>query len=74
MLGYQPEELIGVNAFDLVHETDRDLIRNLLDLILNKPSKSVSAEFRCRAKNGTWQWTEGVGKNLSGDRQWELSS
>ncbi len=67
MLGYQPEELIGRNAFDLVHEADKDLIRNLLDLLLREPSRSVSAEFRRRAKNGTWRWTEGVGKNLLGD-------
>ena len=67
MLGYQPEELTGRNAFDLVHEADKDLIRNLLDLLLREPSRSVSAEFRRRAKNGTWRWTEGVGKNLLGD-------
>ena len=68
MLGYQPEELIGLNAFDMVHEADRDLMRNLLEVLLKEPWRTVSAEFRSQAKNGTWRWTEGVGKNLLADR------
>jgi two-component system NarL family sensor kinase len=67
MLGYQPEELIGRHALELVHEIDLDIIRQLLDELLDEPSKTVSAEIRCRAKNGSWRWVEGVGKNLLGD-------
>jgi PAS domain S-box-containing protein len=64
VLGYTPEELVGRNTFDLIHPFDLNSIEQMLEEILNEPSKIGSAEVRIKQKNGSWCWIEGVGKNL----------
>jgi PAS domain S-box-containing protein len=66
MLGYKLDELLGANAFSLVHPDDLSLARNLFADLLLKPGVSGPlAELRCRHKNGSWRHTEAIGKCVS---------
>ncbi|HTR82206.1 MAG TPA: PAS domain S-box protein [Bacteroidota bacterium] len=67
ILGYEPDELIGRNAFDLIYPDDIDSIKQLFGSLLTDPTKFVEAEVRYKEKNGSWRWIEGVGKNLIDD-------
>ncbi len=67
VLGYVPDELIGRSALTLIHSLDLDSIKALFEDILREPSKIAAAEIRCKEKNGSWRWIEGVGKNLLED-------
>ncbi|MBI3786019.1 MAG: PAS domain S-box protein [Deltaproteobacteria bacterium] len=67
VLGHRPDDLVGKNAFDLVHPDDRD------DLLL-KFTRGIAAaestdtgEFRYRCADGSWRAIEGIGRNLLGD-------
>jgi two-component system CheB/CheR fusion protein len=64
ILDYKPEELIGHNAFDLMHPEDLEKTRELFSRIVGGPGTSLSAEFRYRGKDGAWRWVEGTGTNL----------
>jgi len=64
--GYAPEELIGRSAFELVHPDDQELTRARLAELL-RGTRSVSAEYRFRHKDGSWPWFRGVGTNLLDD-------
>ena len=66
LLGYGGNELVGRNAFDLVHPEDRAAtwaaFRALAD-----PAQEPMVEFRCQHKDGSWRWLESTGTNLLAD-------
>jgi PAS domain S-box-containing protein len=64
ILGYSSEELVGRNAFELIHPDDFQHAYSLLAQILQKPGATTTAEVRYRHKDGSWRWIEGVGTNL----------
>jgi len=61
ILGYTLDELVGQNAFTLVHPEDVPSVR----AALLKADGSVMHEFRCRHKDGTWRVIESFARNLS---------
>ena len=63
-LGYTAEELVGRNAFDLVHPDDLPRMANLFQEGVPQLGKVEHAEFRVRAKDGSWRWQFAVGTNL----------
>ena len=63
-LGYTAEELVGRNAFELVHPGDLPRVSNLFQEGVPQPGKVEHAEFRVRAKDGSWRWQFAVGTNL----------
>ena len=63
-LGYTAEELVGRNAFDLVHPDDLPRLANLFQEGVPQLGKVEHAEFRIRAKDGSWRWQFAVGTNL----------
>lgn len=64
VLGYTPEELIGITGFNLVAPADRTMtIRELAKLVL-KPGGTVNIEYRVMQKNGNAIWVEATGTNL----------
>ena len=67
MLGYHGNELVGRNAFDLVHPEDRAATRAAFDRALADPALEPMVEFRCRHKDGSWRWLEATGTNLLAD-------
>ncbi len=63
VLGYEPKELIGRNAFELVHPEDRPLTEGALQQVLAEPGKTARLEFRYRHRDGSWRWLEVIGRN-----------
>ncbi|SFB56174.1 PAS domain S-box-containing protein/diguanylate cyclase (GGDEF) domain-containing protein [Rhizobium sp. NFR07] len=64
VLGYEPQELIGRAALDLVHEEDRDRVRELFRRTRDIPD--VGAEqYRVTRKDGTLLWVEVSGRRMA---------
>jgi len=66
-LGYDPEELIGKNAFDLIHPEDATELMKLFTEGLSNPGFIISKNFRIRHKDGSWRIHEATGHNLLED-------
>jgi len=52
------------NVFDLIHPEDRLKAQEIFADILAEPSWAVPFQLRCRHRDGSWRWVEGVGQNL----------
>ena len=59
--GWQPEELLGTNIFDLVHPEDA---ANALDIVREciREGTSGRAEFRFKTRQDGYKWLEGIGR------------
>lgn len=57
-LGYQPEELLAKNGFDLVHQDDLLEVRSSLGC-LGSDHEQAQTVFRMRRKDGAYIWMEG---------------
>lgn len=56
VLGYNPEEMVGMSSFDLIHPEDSPAIR---DMFKNtKGGAPYTVAFRARHKNGHYVWLE----------------
>lgn len=64
VLGYEADDLIGLHVRDLVEPIDRDAWQALVEKLFDDPATPQSGTFRCRHKNGSVRWTEGVARNL----------
>ncbi len=67
MLGYKPEELIGVNAFDLVHPVDQVGALEGFASTLSPHSRATPLLVRLHHADGTWLPTEIIGTNHLSD-------
>jgi len=65
LLGYDPEQLTGERAIDLVHPEDRRRAARAVQKALAEGSRPRT-EFRVRTKNDGYLWVESVGKELEG--------
>ena len=63
-LGYANSELIGHNAFEFIHPDDLEIIRKVLNELIQKPGCAITTHYRLRHKDGSWHWMEGTGTNL----------
>lgn len=64
MLGYTPDELIGKQAFNLVHPNDREQAIEAFNQIVGAPNQSTKKyEHRLRHADGSWVWAESVTTN-----------
>ena len=61
ILGYRPEQLVGIDARTLIHPDD---IPHLPALFTAPPGAIPSFEFRFRHGDGTWRTLETAGTNL----------
>ncbi len=67
LFGYHPEDVVGRNAFDLVHPDDlAEAKAKLLDL-LDHPDMVFNAEYRFLHADGSWVDVECVGTNQLSD-------
>ena len=64
VLGYTPEEFIGLSSLTLIHPDDLSALQKISYEIRRSPGKSLSSEYRLRCKDGSWRWFEGTGTNL----------
>lgn len=67
VLGYQPEALVGKNAFEFVHPDDLVVVSQSFAEVVKRSNATVSVELRFRHKDGSWRTLEGLGTNLLHD-------
>ena len=70
MLGYGPEELVGQNAFELIHSADAVGLANAFTQSLMNPDDAPSGRlrtFRFKHKNGSWRHLEGASNKIVDD-------
>ncbi len=68
ILGYEPDEVIGVNVAAYVHPDDTARLGRAYDEILGFPSHVVTTEVRIRHKNGSYRWLEAILSNQLDER------
>ncbi|MGE5206463.1 MAG: PAS domain S-box protein [Chlamydiota bacterium] len=64
ILGYKPEELVGRNAFELVHPDDRPQVMAVFEENLPIAGSIKPLELRLRHNDGNWRTLEATGNNL----------
>ncbi len=67
VLGFAPEERVGLDALGLIHPEDRDRVRRVLREHRDVPGPFPPLEYRVRDKRGSWRHLEAVGENLLRD-------
>ena len=67
ILGYSPDELIGVTSFDFVHPDDTEVLRAVFEQASQDMGVTQPMEFRARHKDGTWRVMEAIALNLLAD-------
>lgn len=58
LLGYEPEELIGGRAMDLVHPDDLPRFAAMMQRVREGRREVAVAEVRQRHRDGSWVWME----------------
>jgi len=64
ILGYEPHELEGRNAFEFMPEEDIQRAVALFEQLRAAPGATATLEFRFRHKDGSWRILEAVGRNM----------
>ncbi len=67
MLGYDPDEMIGKNAFDFLPPEEVAFTLERLRYVVKHPGESVSAEFQFRHQDGSYRFFEATGRTLRPD-------
>lgn len=67
--GYQPEELIGRNVFEFMHEEDMPVLIEELQKVAQSTNSGEPTLHRFRSKAGDWVWLESKGMNRTNDLQ-----
>ncbi|HRF60606.1 MAG TPA: PAS domain S-box protein [Fimbriimonadaceae bacterium] len=66
LLGYEPEELVGTDPYDLFHPDDLATIRQSHDNVLIGPAV-YTLTFRIRRKDGSYIWFETITTSIAPD-------
>ena len=69
VLGYEPDELAGQNAFRFVHPEDLVTARQCFEQALQNPKLRFTQELRFRRRDGDWCPVEVVGQGHLDDPQ-----
>ncbi len=64
ILGYSPEELMGINAFDFVHPDDKETLFHRFNLRSKSTVTAQPTEHRFRHKEAYWCTLESISQNL----------
>ena len=69
ILGYplNPTPQSQANLFDRIHPDDQPDARRSFALILEDPTRIITAQYRVQHNDGSWRWLEIVGKNMLDD-------
>ncbi len=62
VLGYDVENIVGKNAFELFHPSDRDKVVKLFEEALENEKEKQTIEARFRCKDGSYKWIESSGR------------
>lgn len=63
VLGYEPKDLAGHNAFSLVHPEDEKRAAEAFRQAIDNPDRTVRLEFRFRHQDGSWRYLEAIGQS-----------
>jgi diguanylate cyclase (GGDEF)-like protein/PAS domain S-box-containing protein len=66
MLGYGVDDLIGANAFDLIHPDDAERVVAALTSVHVDRHLREPVAFRFCHADGTWRWLESTGRIVDG--------
>lgn len=61
--GFTQEEVLDTNAFEYVHEKDREIALGAFSDNLDEPVGEVSVEFRVATSDGAYKWVEARGSS-----------
>jgi PAS domain S-box-containing protein len=67
ILGYSPEEMIGMNDVVYVHELGVESVDRMFSELMQHPDQSVTIQFSYLCKNGDRVWLEATGTNRLSD-------
>lgn len=67
VLGYAPHELLGKEAFDLLHPEDVPVLHEAIAACLRGAGRTPPLELRYLHRGGEWRYFETVGTNLLDD-------
>ena len=63
VIGHEPEELIGTDAFSYIHPDDRSEVATAMSDNIRNPEATVTVEYRSQATDGSDRWLEAKGSN-----------
>ena len=61
LLGWTSAELIGTNAFDLIHPDDAAAVQEQMNRLIAQPGHAVLMDVRLRHRDGRWKDFETIG-------------
>ncbi|MFC6999946.1 PAS domain-containing sensor histidine kinase [Rufibacter roseus] len=61
--GYRPDEIMGENAFSLIHPEDVARIEQAFSLLLQSKEIIQISDIRFKASSGEWRWVETTASN-----------
>ena len=67
VLGYEPRDVVGKNAFGFVHADDLPRVQEAFNCGLQNPDRTFTLEFRFRHQDGSWRCLEAVGQSRLSD-------
>lgn len=67
VLGYNPDQQLGTNVFDLVHPDDRGRLLRSFEGVRTREGVYQPTEFRVRHADGSWRYLEARANNLLDD-------
>jgi diguanylate cyclase (GGDEF)-like protein/PAS domain S-box-containing protein len=66
-LGFEPDELVGHNAIDLVHPDDRSRVEQAFTAQLEDARHPTTVDYRAMHKDGSWRWFTAICRDLTDD-------
>lgn len=64
VLGYDPDAMLGTNAFEYIHPEDRDAVFDRFIQLIEEPGASTDrVQHRMERKDGRDVWVESIGNN-----------
>jgi PAS domain S-box-containing protein len=67
LLGYPPDELIGLKPSALVHPEDIEKVQKAMMHLQTSPYLNNGIPYRVKAADGTYRWLESSGSNMIDD-------
>lgn len=67
ILGYEPDELVGINDFDLAHPLGAQDLRDMFQRLIEEPGTPLMVTYSYKTKAGLSTWLETEGRNLLHD-------
>jgi PAS domain S-box-containing protein len=67
VLGHDPENVVGTNAFGYIHPDDRERVIERFGELSGEPGDELRADYRMRTSDGSFREMESRGRNLLDD-------